>query len=102
MTNWHTMPNTIFLISLILILFAGAIVAVATRILGIMMKRDLEKAVTRVAEIELDINERVGEDLLIWENLCGGRVTSYWDKVASCHPRSKLRDTAHPQRSKGG
>lgn len=102
MTNWKVMPNTIFWVSLVLIIIAFIAVLAAVCVLSVMMRRDLEKAVRRVAEIELDVNERIGEDLLIWENLCGGRVTSYWDREAPCHPRSKLKELTRPQRSKNG
>src|ERR1051325_1318886 len=34
--------------------------------------REIAKANRRIREIELDVNDRAGEDLLIWENLWDG------------------------------
>jgi hypothetical protein len=51
--------------------------------------RDTWKAGERVREIELDINERAQEDLLIWENLWGGSVTGFYG-LARPFPRSYL------------
>jgi hypothetical protein len=51
--------------------------------------RDIKKAGARIREIELDVNERVGEDLLIWENLWGGGVTGFIGR-AKPFPRSHL------------
>lgn len=102
LSQYNLMARPIFWLSLGLIIFAGLAVVLAARTLGMMSFRDLEKAVARVAEIELDVNKRVGEDLLIWENLCGGRVTSYWVKVAPCLPRSALKGRNPPVQTKGG
>jgi hypothetical protein len=33
------------------------------------ISRDIWKAAERLREIEIDINDRAGEDLLVWENL---------------------------------
>lgn len=42
------------------------------------VRRDTNKAAERVREIERDVNQRAGEDLLQWETRWGGAVTGYW------------------------
>ena len=66
-----------------------------------MIWRDLHKAVQRVREIEIDINDRVGEDLLIWENLWGGAKTGFFGNARPL-PRSTFKTVAFPVRSRGG
>ena len=95
------MAQFVFWATIILLSLALTTIVVTVWVLGGMLKRDLEKAVTRVGEIELDINDRVGEDLLVWENLWGGRVTGYWG-AAQPLPRIRLKTMPRPQRSKGG
>jgi hypothetical protein len=63
--------------------------------------RDITKGATRIRELELDVNARAGEDLLIWENLWGGWVTGFWG-TAKPHPRQKLKSKAAPARSAVG
>src|ERR1051325_5965401 len=63
--------------------------------------REITKANRRVREIELDVNDRAGEDLLIWENLWDGWATGFWGR-ASPHSRAKLQSQPSPSRSKGG
>jgi hypothetical protein len=38
--------------------------------------RDLKKLARGGCEIEIDANDRCGEDLLIWENLCVPKTSS--------------------------
>ena len=40
--------------------------------------RDVRNAATRIREIEVDVNNRAGEDLLVWENLKGDVATGFW------------------------
>lgn len=40
--------------------------------------RDTCKAAERVREIEQDVNQRAGEELLQWESRWGGCVTGFW------------------------
>ena len=63
--------------------------------------REIAKANRRIREIELDVNDRAGEDLLIWENLWDGWATGIWGR-ASPHSRAKLQSQPSPSRSKGG
>jgi hypothetical protein len=51
------------------------------------VNRDIWKAAARLREIEIDVNDRAGEDLLVWENLW--RSTGYWGR-APILPRSKI------------
>jgi hypothetical protein len=100
LSNINSMSPPVIYVAPAVLFVVVLVMVAAVKIVSMMQKRDLEKAVTRVAEIELDINERVGEDLLIWENLCGGRVTSYWDRDAACLPRTALKNKVRPVRSK--
>jgi hypothetical protein len=43
-----------------------------------MVGYDATNAAKRVREIELDVNKRVGEKLLVWETERGGLNASYW------------------------
>jgi hypothetical protein len=49
--------------------------------------RDTLKAAERIREIEIDINQRVGEDILIWENIWGGGVTGF---IGRARPLSRI------------
>jgi hypothetical protein len=60
------------------------------------ISRDIWKAAERLREIEIDINDRAGEDLLVWENLW--RSTSYWGQSRT-RPRSKLSELPRPERT---
>jgi hypothetical protein len=59
---------------------------------------ELEKAVNRVREIELQINELSGEDLLVWENLHGGAKIGY-SVNAKRLERIHLADPRPPERT---
>jgi hypothetical protein len=63
--------GTTFWIGLFMIIVG---VAYCSRMLGY----DAANAGRRVREIELDINKRVGEKLLVWESERGGLNASYW------------------------
>jgi hypothetical protein len=41
-----------------------------------LINRDLDKAARRLRDLELDINTRAGETLMIWETRWGGVVAS--------------------------
>lgn len=60
--------------------------------------RDIRKAAARLRQIEIDINDRVGEDILVWENLSGAAVTGWWGKSVA-FDRSKLADLPEPERT---
>jgi hypothetical protein len=61
---------------------------------------ELGKVVSRVAEIEIDVNDRVKEDLLVWERLCGAAKTGWLG--GPCFPREKLKDSPKPVRTYRG
>jgi hypothetical protein len=42
------------------------------------MRRDITHAAERVAQLELEVNSRAGEKLLVWENEWGGHKTGFW------------------------
>ena len=87
-------PDLIFWTSLVL----GLIVIAFAAYFNL---REIGRASHRIAEIELDVNARVGEDLLIYENLCSPSATGYF-KWSGCLPRSTLRKKQRPQRTKQG
>ena len=63
--------------------------------------REITQANRRLREIEIDINDRAGEDLLVWENLWDGWATGFWGR-GDPHPRTRLRSQPQPSRSKDG
>src|SRR5687767_11096033 len=67
--TFGVLPNWLFAV-----LFASmlAFIGIAFSIMFRFIWRDIQKAASRIREIELDVNDRVGEDLLVWENLWGG------------------------------
>jgi hypothetical protein len=48
---------------------------------GRMLSYDARNASRRVREIEIDINKRVDEKLLVWETERGGLTASYWKEA---------------------
>ncbi len=60
--------------------------------------RETMKEAKRIREIELDVNSRVKEDLLVWENLWGGAVTGLFGKGEPLH-RSHLSSATKPLRT---
>lgn len=60
--------------------------------------RDMRKAGARIREIELDVNDRAQEDLLVWENVWGGEITGYFGP-AHPMPRSHLAMLPKPVRT---
>ena len=66
---------------------------------------DVERITRRIREIEVDVNDRAGEDLLVWENLWGaGRNgmlgVAFW-RLGGYGDRSQLAKEK-PVRSKTG
>jgi hypothetical protein len=61
--------------------------------------REINRAAARIKEIELDVNDRVGEDLLIWEGLLAPGVTGFFWGPAKRKPRSTLKGSPPPERS---
>jgi hypothetical protein len=94
----QTQNNTIIWISVVVLLTVVLIGIWVVRELSHTSWRDLEKAVARVREIELQINDLLREDLLIWENLHGGSVAGYSGHSRPL-PRSILADRRPPQRT---
>jgi hypothetical protein len=87
-------PDKVFWISSIL---GATVLAFATY----FTLREIGRASHRIAEIELDVNARVGEDVLIYENLCSPGATGYL-KWSGCLPRKTLNNKQPPQRTKQG
>jgi hypothetical protein len=63
--------------------------------------RDANRIAQRLREIELDVNDRLKEDLLIWENLWGDSATGFWWWGAPL-PRSNLGNVKPPARTYRG
>jgi hypothetical protein len=45
--------------------------------IGFVLIRDTKRAARRVRELEIDINSRAGEELLVWERRWGAAVTGF-------------------------
>jgi hypothetical protein len=54
---------------------------VIVSLFGWFLHRDINKAAARLRELEQEINERAGEELLVWETRWGGAVTGYWGRA---------------------
>lgn len=52
-----------------------------------LIGRDVEKAATRLRELEKNINNRAGEALLVWETRWGGAVTGSWGRAKPLPPQ---------------
>jgi hypothetical protein len=63
--------------------------------------RDANRIAQRVREIELDVNDRLKEDLLVWENLWGDSSTGFWWWSGPL-PRSRLAGAKPPSRTYRG
>jgi len=63
--------------------------------------RDIHKLASRLREIEIDVNDRAGEDLLLWENLSGGAKTGFWGGVCRL-PRHMLKQAPNPVHTRKG
>jgi hypothetical protein len=63
--------------------------------------RDANRIAQRLREIELDVNDRLKEDLLVWENLWGDSATGFW-WWGEPLPRSHLDDVKPPFRTYRG
>jgi hypothetical protein len=78
-----------------------AILAIFVLVLGgaiWFILRDIRNFAERLREIEIDINDRAGEDLLVWQNLWAFPVTGYWGRAQPL-PRSKLSELPRPERT---
>ena len=62
------------------------------------LARDLRKCTERIRQIELDVNDRAQEDLLVWENQWGGEINGYFGRSRP-KPRSYLRNLRPPDRT---
>ncbi|MGC2778219.1 MAG: hypothetical protein WA418_21540 [Bradyrhizobium sp.] len=101
LTNAEKMSHVYSQVSIALIVTAVAIAGVVLGVLLWLIQRDLKKCAERIQELEIDVNERAGEDLLIWENLWGGSETGYWGSARPLR-RGKLSASTRPERSKRG
>jgi hypothetical protein len=63
--------------------------------------RDANRIADRIRQIELDVNDRVGEDLLVWENLWGDSATGFWWWRGPLPP-SSLAEAKRPPRTYRG
>lgn len=63
--------------------------------------RDSDKLRRRLLEIEASINERIGEDLILWETLWGGLGTGFWGKAKPKPPQFLATVSAPPRTFKG-
>jgi hypothetical protein len=63
--------------------------------------RDANRIAQRLREIEIDVNDRLKEDLLVWENLWGDSATGFW-WWGEPLPRSHLGDVKPPSRTYRG
>jgi hypothetical protein len=86
LTNADDMKPAVYWTCVGLIITAIFLAIMVLGLLFWLIRRDLEKCARRIREIELDVNKRAAEDLLIWENLWGGAVTGYWGRA---RPRPK-------------
>jgi hypothetical protein len=59
---------------------------------------DKGRIAQRLQEIELDVNDRMKEDLLVWENLWGDAAGSFW-RLSRPLPRSELATAKPPVRT---
>src|SRR5437868_5168216 len=59
--------------------------------------RDMKKCARRIREIEIDVNQRAKEDLLVWENLWGADVNGYFGR-SQPKARSFLAQARSPER----
>jgi hypothetical protein len=78
-----------FMLSLVLFIFGFALW---------VYWRDILKAGRRIREIELDINSRAKEDLLVWENLWGAGSVGFFGPGHPL-PRSHLANVKCPVRT---
>jgi uncharacterized membrane protein len=63
------------------IIVLGGVIFVGILIFGYGMwqvDRDTRKAAQRLREIESEVNQRAGEEILKWETRWGGAVTGFW------------------------
>jgi hypothetical protein len=82
-----------------LLTYALAIVfAVAYAFAAWFVLRDSFKLRDRLLQIEASINERVGEDLIVWETLWGGLGIGFWGK-AKPRPVQFLSTVVPPERT---
>lgn len=59
------------------------------------VRRDTLKAAERVRQIEYEVHQRAGEELLQWETRWGGGVTGFWGSA------SPIRRMADPKKLNG-
>lgn len=86
---------------LLLLLFIAVLLIVVYVLACWFILRDIYKLANRVREIEIDVNDRCGEDLLLWENLSGGAKTGFWIGFRPL-PRAELERAPSPIRTRRG
>ncbi len=84
-----------------LLLLVGALLITVYAFACWFVLRDIHKLAARVREIEIDVNDRCGEDLLVWENLSGWTKTGFWLGFRPL-PRQKLENAPIPIRTTRG
>jgi hypothetical protein len=89
------LATSVFSVRVFAYLFAVILIGITS---GWFVLRDIGKAAARIREIEIDVNDRVGEDLLIWENLSGGAKTGFWG-TAQRLLRGELKNADRPVRT---
>ena len=65
---------------------------------GLFSWMDIKKCALRIREIEIDVNDRAQEDLIIWENLNGEAKLGFLRKNQDL-PREHLRTLDYPIRT---
>jgi hypothetical protein len=84
-----------------LLAFVGVLLPIVYVFACWFILRDIYKLAARVREIENDVNDRCGEDLLLWEQLSGGASTGFWIGFKPLS-REKLKTVPRPIRTKRG
>lgn len=68
----------------------GMILGIVILTIAGLIRRDLARLGRRVIFLEIEINHRAGEELLIYESKIGGEVTGFWSGVFDFHKTSKI------------
>lgn len=85
----------------LLLLVIGTVMSMVYVLASWFVLRDIYKLAARVRDIEIDVNDRCGEDLLLWENLSGAASTGFWIGFRPL-PREELEKAPTPIRTSKG
>lgn len=80
---------------------AAGVIALFFIIAAHFTLRDIYRAAARLKEIELDVNDRAGEDLMTWESLQAPGATGFWSPAKPL-PRDMLRNMPIRERTRRG